>query len=103
VYPIAAGTSGLGIAKTMGTGIITPDIVNQQVIFATRAGACIWDVITWYLGLPTSSSHALIGGMIGAALVKAGHTALIWKGISKTLIFIVVSPALGLFLGLPWD
>ncbi len=91
---------GLHVAKTIGKGIIDINIVDQQVIFATLAGACIWDVITWYLGLPTSSSHALIGGMIGAALVKVGSTALMWPGITKTVVFIFVSPVLGLFLGL---
>jgi PiT family inorganic phosphate transporter len=69
------------------------------VIFATLVGACSWDVITWYLGLPTSSSHALIGGMIGAALVKVGPSALVWSGITKTVIFIFLSPILGFVLG----
>jgi inorganic phosphate transporter, PiT family len=91
---------GLHVANTIGKGIIDITIVDQRIIFATLMGACVWDVITWYLGLPTSSSHALIGGMIGAALVKAGPHALVWKGISKTVTFIFVSPILGLTLGL---
>jgi PiT family inorganic phosphate transporter len=91
---------GLNVAKTIGKNIIDINIVDQRVIFATLAGACIWDVITWYLGLPTSSSHALIGGMIGAALVKVGRAGLMWPGIIKTVIFIFVSPIMGLFLGL---
>ncbi len=90
---------GLHVANTIGKGIIDIAIVDQTVIFATLVGACSWDVITWYLGLPTSSSHALIGGMIGAALVKAGAEALVWSGILKTVIFIFVSPILGLVLG----
>jgi len=75
-------------------------IVDKTVIFGTLMGACIWNIITWYLGLPTSSSHALIGGMIGSALVKAGPSALVWKGILKTVAFIVISPTVGLLLGL---
>ncbi|MCL5282484.1 MAG: inorganic phosphate transporter [Planctomycetes bacterium] len=90
---------GLNVANTIGKGIIDIAIVDQAVIFATLVGACSWDVITWYLGLPTSSSHALIGGMIGAALVKVGSSALVWNGITKTVVFIFVSPILGLILG----
>jgi inorganic phosphate transporter, PiT family len=90
---------GLHVAETIGRGIIDITIINERVIFATLVGACVWDLITWYLGLPTSSSHALIGGMIGAALVKVGSQALVWSGITKTLIFIFVSPMLGLALG----
>jgi inorganic phosphate transporter, PiT family len=90
---------GTHVAKTIGSGIIDINIIDQQVIFAALMGACVWDVLTWYLGLPTSSSHALIGGMIGAALVKAGHTSLVWTGITKTIIFIFVSPIMGLTLG----
>jgi PiT family inorganic phosphate transporter len=91
---------GLHVANTIGKGIIDISIVDQKVIFATLIGACTWDLITWYLGLPTSSSHALIGGMIGAGLVKAGPGSLVWHGISKTVIFIFVSPIMGLILGL---
>ncbi len=91
---------GLNVATTIGKGIIDIAIVDQAVIFATLVGACSWDIITWYLGLPTSSSHALIGGMIGAALVKVGAGALVWSGITKTVVFIFVSPVLGLILGL---
>jgi PiT family inorganic phosphate transporter len=90
---------GLHVANTIGKGIIDIAIVDRAVIFATLVGACTWDVITWYLGLPTSSSHALIGGMIGAALVKVGSSALVWHGIVKTVTFIFVSPVLGLILG----
>ncbi|MCU0916117.1 MAG: inorganic phosphate transporter [Planctomycetes bacterium] len=90
---------GLHVANTIGKGIIDIAIVDRSVIFATLIGACTWDVITWYLGLPTSSSHALIGGMIGAALVKVGAQALVWHGITKTVVFIFVSPILGMILG----
>jgi PiT family inorganic phosphate transporter len=91
---------GLHVANTIGKGIIDIAVVDKAVIFATLVGACSWDVITWYLGLPTSSSHALIGGMIGAALVKVGSGALVWSGITKTVIFIFVSPVLGFVLGI---
>jgi len=91
---------GLHVANTMGKGIVDIGIIDNTVILGTLIGACGWDIITWYLGLPTSSSHALIGGLIGAALVKVGPQALIWKGIGKTVLFIFISPTLGLFLGL---
>lgn len=91
---------GLHVANTIGKGIIDIAIVDKGIIFGTLFGACAWNIITWYLGLPTSSSHALIGGMIGAALVKAGPTALVMHGITKTVVFIIVSPIAGLLLGL---
>ena len=91
---------GLHVANTIGSGIINIAIVDKAVIFGALAGACSWNLITWYVGLPVSSSHALIGGMIGAALVKAGPGSLIWRGILKTVAFIFVSPVLGLVLGL---
>ena len=91
---------GLHVANTIGKGIIDIAIVDQRIIFGTLVGACSWNVITWYLGLPTSSSHALIGGLIGAALVKTGQQALVWSGIIKTVVFIFVSPVAGLLLGL---
>jgi PiT family inorganic phosphate transporter len=91
---------GLHVANTIGKGIIDIAIVDKAVIFGTLIGACGWDLITWYLGLPTSSSHALVGGMIGSALVKAGPTGLVWHGIMKTSVFMLVSPAAGLILGL---
>lgn len=90
---------GLHVAKTIGKGIVDINIIDQSVIFGTLFGACGWNIITWYLGLPTSSSHALIGGLIGAALVKAGTDALVWKGIIKTVAFIFISPTVGLLLG----
>jgi PiT family inorganic phosphate transporter len=90
---------GLHVANTIGKGIIDIAIVDKRIIFGTLIGACGWNAITWYLGLPTSSSHALIGGLIGAALIKIGPQALVWQGIMKTVIFIFVSPVMGLFLG----
>lgn len=90
---------GLHVANTIGKGIIDIAIVDKGIIFGTLVGACGWNIITWYLGLPTSSSHALIGGMIGAALVKAGSSSLVLGGIIKTVTFIFVSPILGLVLG----
>ncbi len=89
---------GLHVANTIGKGIVDIAIVDQRLIFGTLVGACAWDVITWYLGLPTSSSHALIGGLIGAALVKIGPQALVWHGIMKTVLFIFISPIAGLLL-----
>jgi inorganic phosphate transporter, PiT family len=96
---------GLHVADTIGK-IIRPEYVDIYIIFATLIGACAWDVLTWWLGLPTSSSHALIGGMIGAAVVKAVSNTLVisdllnFKAIMKTVIFIFISPAAGLILGL---
>ncbi len=91
---------GLHVANTIGKGIIDIAIVNKPIILGTLVGACSWNIITWYFGLPTSSSHALIGGMIGAALIKVGTKALVWEGIIKTVAFIIVSPIVGLVLGL---
>jgi inorganic phosphate transporter, PiT family len=90
---------GHHVANTIGKGIIDIHIVDNAVIFGTLVGACGWNIITWYFGLPTSSSHALIGGMIGAGIVKAGPGALVASGIIKTVSFIFISPVLGLMLG----
>ncbi len=91
---------GLHVAGTIGSGIIDIAIIDKEIILATLVAACLWDIITWYFGLPTSSSHALMGGLIGAALVKAGLKGLVWSGILKTIAFIFISPFLGLLLGL---
>jgi PiT family inorganic phosphate transporter len=91
---------GLHVANTIGKGIIDIAIIDKGIIFGTLAGACSWNIITWYFGLPTSSSHALIGGMIGTAILKAGSKALVWKGIFKTVSFIFISPVIGLVFGL---
>ena len=89
----------LKIAATVGKGIVDPQVIDHQVIFGALMGALAWNIITWWFGIPSSSSHALIGGMIGATLAKAGVNALIGSGILKVAIFIVVSPLLGLTLG----
>ncbi|MFZ1945942.1 MAG: inorganic phosphate transporter [bacterium] len=91
---------GLHVANTIGKGIVDITVVDRGVIFGTLVGACSWNLITWYLGLPTSSSHALIGGLIGSALVKAGSDSLVMSGIVKTVSFILISPAVGMALGL---
>jgi len=96
---IAAFTFGTAVAKTVGAGLVDIHIVTFAVIFAGLVGAIAWDLITWYFGLPTSSSHALIGGYAGAAVAKAGWGAIIASGWTKTLIFIVLAPLIGLVLG----
>src|SRR6187399_404489 len=96
---IAAFTFGTAVAKTVGSGLVDLSIVTFSVIFAALIGAIVWDLITWYYGLPTSSSHALIGGYAGAAVTKAGWGAIILSGWTKTLIFIVLAPLIGLALG----
>ncbi|MGE5364338.1 MAG: anion permease [Bacteroidota bacterium] len=90
---------GLHVAGTIGKGIVDIGVIDSAVIFATLLAACAWNLITWYLGLPTSSSHALIGGLIGAAVVKGGPGTLVWSGIYKTVLFLFISPTLGLVLG----
>jgi inorganic phosphate transporter, PiT family len=97
---VAAFGFGTAVAKTIGSGMIHIDQVTFAVIFAGLMGAIIWDLLTWYLGLPTSSSHALIGGYAGAAVTRAGFSVIIPAGWTKTLIFIVVSPLIGLTAGL---
>jgi inorganic phosphate transporter, PiT family len=91
---------GTAVAKTIGNGLIDIRVVNPLVIFAGLLGAIIWNLITWYLGLPSSSSHALMGGYLGAAVAKAGFGVVIVSGWIKILIFIVVAPLLGMILGL---
>ena len=89
----------LKVATTIGSGIVDQGIVDQYVIFGALVGAITWNIITWYYGIPSSSSHALIGGLVGAAVAKAGTWALIPAGILKTVAFILVSPLLGFLLG----
>jgi inorganic phosphate transporter, PiT family len=95
----AAFGFGTAVAKTVGSGMIDISVVTHAVILAGLVGAIVWDLITWYYGLPTSSSHALIGGYAGAAIAKAGTGVLIASGWTKTLIFIVLAPLIGLTLG----
>jgi PiT family inorganic phosphate transporter len=97
---VAAFGFGTAVAKTIGKGMIRLDVVTFSVIFAGLVGAITWNLITWYFGLPTSSSHALFGGYAGAAVARAGFAAIIPSGWSKTLIFIVLSPLIGLAAGL---
>jgi inorganic phosphate transporter, PiT family len=97
---VAAFFIGVQVAKTVGTGIINPTSVDNFLILAALVGSIAWNLITWWLGLPSSSSHGLIGGLIGAGLMKAGTSVLVWKGIIKTACFIVISPTVGLLLGL---
>src|SRR6185503_4142317 len=89
---------GTAVAATIANDVVNPAILDNKVIFAGLVGAIAWDVITWYLGLPTSSSHALVGGMAGAAVAKAGWAALIASGLQKIIVFIVLSPLIGLLL-----
>jgi PiT family inorganic phosphate transporter len=91
---------GVQVAKTVGTGIISTTIIDNMLMFCALGGAIIWNLLTWWWGLPSSSSHALIGGLIGAGLVKGGLKVLVWKGIIKTGCFIILSPLIGLALGL---
>jgi inorganic phosphate transporter, PiT family len=97
---VAAFTFGTAVAKTIGNGMIDISQVTFAVIFGGLFGAIIWDLITWYSGLPTSSSHALIGGYAGAAIAKAGFLVIIPRGWTKTLIYIILAPLIGLVLGL---
>ena len=90
---------GLGVAKTLGKGMIDLNVVTQEVVLAALLGAIFWNLITWYYGIPVSSSHALIGGYAGAAIAKAGYGAIIASGWTKTLMFIVLSPLIGALLG----
>ena len=97
---IAFAVFGQHVAQTVGKGIIQPGIVSDAVIFGALASAIIWNVVTWLGGIPSSSSHALIGGLIGAGLAKAGLSHVVWAGVWKTVAGIFVSPALGLALAL---
>ncbi len=97
---VAAFVVGTAVAKTISKGLIEPSVVDSNVILAGLLGAILWDIATWYLGLPTSSSHALLGGYGGAAIAKAGFDALILSGWVKPILFIVISPLLGMALAL---
>jgi PiT family inorganic phosphate transporter len=89
----------LSVATTVGKGIVDHSIVDQYTVFGALIGAIAWNLITWYYGIPSSSSHALIGGLVGAALAKSGPASLLAPGILKTVAFIFISPILGFFLG----
>jgi PiT family inorganic phosphate transporter len=96
---IAFAIFGVHVAKTIAKGIIHPELVTPDIVLAALIGALAWNLLTWWLGLPTSSSHALIGGFVGAAVVAAGPGAIIASGLTKVAAFIVISPLLGLVLG----
>ena len=89
----------LSVAATVGKGIVHPSSVDLHVIFGALVGAIIWNILTWYYGIPSSSSHALIGGLVGATIPKAGFAGLVWSGIIKTVAFIFISPFVGFLLG----
>ena len=97
---VAFTVFGLHVAQTVGTGIIDPTIIDAQVIFAALIGAIVWNLVTWGAGIPSSSSHALIGGLVGAGMAKAGLSAAVWSGLSKTVLAIVLSPLLGFLLAM---
>jgi PiT family inorganic phosphate transporter len=97
---VAAFLLGTAVAKTIGAGMIRIEFVTQYVVITGLVGAIVWDLLTWWWGLPTSSSHALIGGYAGAAVMRAGWHVIIYEGWYKTLIFIVVAPVIGLVLAL---
>ena len=91
---------GLHVAETLGKGIIDPGIVTPLVIFSALMGAIVWNIVTWLFGIPSSSSHALIGGLVGAGLASTGFSSIVWTGLLKTVGAIYMSPAIGFFLAL---
>jgi inorganic phosphate transporter, PiT family len=90
----------LAVANTIGKGIISPDLITNQVIFGALMGAIGWNLFTWFLGIPSSSSHALVGGLVGSGVAHAGTGAIVWGGLSKTITAIFLSPAIGFSLAL---
>ena len=91
---------GLHVANTLGTGIIAADVVDPRLVFGASMGAIIWNLITWALGIPSSSSHALVGGLVGAGIAKAGTAAIVWRGLVPTTLAIVGSPLIGFLLAI---
>jgi PiT family inorganic phosphate transporter len=91
---------GLHVAATIGTGIVAPSVIDDQVIFGALMGAIVWNVVTWLAGIPSSSSHALIGGLVGAGVCKGGFKAIVWQGFGKTAAAIILSPMTGLVLAM---
>lgn len=91
---------GVHVATTIGVGLVDPSVIDTQIILAALLGAIFWNVFTWYYGLPSSSSHALIGGLLGASIARAGLHPLKWFGIGKVVAFIVISPLLGMIMGM---
>src|SRR3954466_10977491 len=97
---IAFTVFGLHVAQTLGTGIIDPTIVDPHVIFGALMAAIVWNIVTWRFGIPSSSSHALIGGLVGAGVAKAGFGAAVWSGLAQAVAAIVLSPLVGFVLAL---
>jgi len=97
---IAFFVFGLHVANTVGTGIISPDVITDTVIFGALMGAIVWNIITWAWGIPSSSSHALIGGLVGAGVANGGWSSVVWAGLGKTIAAIVLSPGFGFLLAL---
>ncbi|ALK09935.1 inorganic phosphate transporter [Blastochloris viridis] len=97
---IAFTVFGLHVANTLGTGIIDPAIVDARVIFGAVMAAILWNLVTWWLGIPSSSSHALVGGLVGAGVAKGGFGVAVWSGLGKTIAAIVLSPLVGFLLAL---
>src|ERR1700722_1149479 len=91
---------GVHVARTVGVGIVSADVIDPRGIFAALMGAIVWNLITWWGRLPSSSSHALIGGLVGAGVTKAGIGSIVWSGLLTTGAFIVLSPMIGVFLAL---
>ena len=91
---------GLHVAATIGTGIVAPSVIDDGVIFGALMGAIVWNVVTWIAGIPSSSSHALIGGLVGAGICKGGFRAIVWSGLGKTAAAIILSPMTGLILAM---
>jgi PiT family inorganic phosphate transporter len=96
---VAIAVFQLKVAATVGKGIVDPGVVDQHVVFGALVGAIVWNVVTWWYGIPSSSSHALIGGIVGATIAKSGAGSLIGAGIGKTVLFILLSPLLGFLFG----
>ena len=96
---VAAFTFGTAVARTMGKGMIKLEAVNLYVILAGLLGAIFWNILTWYLGMPVSSSHALMGGYAGAAIARGGWSVILWSGWTRVLAFIIISPAVGFIIG----
>ncbi len=96
---VAAFGLGVHVATTIGKGVVDPTAITNLVLVSALVGAIAWDLVTWYYGLPVSSSHALIGGLVGGAITAAGSGVLVWSGIQKIVLFIVLSPVVGLVLG----
>jgi len=91
---------GLHVANTLGTGIVAANVVDPRLVFGALMGAIIWNLITWALGIPSSSSHALVGGLVGAGIAKAGVSVIVWRGLVPTVVAIAGSPLIGFFLAL---